>query len=130
MSFKYGKKSKIELEKVDPRLRELMEEVLKISPIDITITEGLRSSLRQEELVKEGKSKTLNSKHIKGKALDFAPCKNGWVNFNREDAIFLSGFILAVARMKEVKVRVGAIWNHISITDNSFVDAFHVELLD
>lgn len=130
MSFKFGKKSKIELEKVDPRLKELMEDVLKISPIDITITEGLRSSLRQEELVKEGKSKTLNSKHLKGKALDFAPCIRGFVSFNEKDAIFLSGFILAVAKMKGLNVRVGSIWNHESITDNSFVDAFHVELVD
>lgn len=130
MSFKYGKKSKIELEKVDPRLKELMEEALRVSPVDITITEGLRSSLRQEELVKEGKSKTLKSKHLSGKAVDFAPCIRGRVSFNRDDAIFLSGFILAVARIKGLKVRVGSIWDHESITDNSFVDAFHVELVD
>lgn len=130
MSFKYGKKSKIELEKVDPRLKELMEEVLKISQIDISIVEGLRTMERQKELVRAGKSQTLKSKHIEGKALDFAPCIRGCVSFNEKDAIFLSGFILAVARTKGLKVKVGAIWDHASITDNSFVDAFHLELVD
>lgn len=127
--FKFGSGSLKKLEKVDPRLRDLMEEVLKISQIDITITEGLRSMERQELLAKEGKSKTINSKHLTGKAIDFAPCIRGRVSFNDKDAIFLAGFILAVARMKGINVRVGAIWDKESITDNSFVDAFHVELV-
>lgn len=128
--FKFGSSSLKKLEGVDKRLVEVLKEAISISPVDFTITEGLRSSLRQEELVKEGKSKTLKSKHLSGKAVDFAPCIRGCVSFNEKDAIFLSGFILAVARIKGLKVRVGSIWDHESITDNSFVDAFHVELVD
>ena len=44
-------------------LNILAHEVLKISPVDFTITEGYRSKNRQEYLYKTGKSKTLNSKH-------------------------------------------------------------------
>lgn len=128
--FKFGAGSLKKLEGVDKRLVEVLKEAISISPIDFTIVEGLRTLERQKELIKEGKSKTLKSKHIDGLAVDICACIRGCVSFNREDAIFLSGFILAVARMKGVNVRVGSIWDHASITDNSFVDAFHVELLE
>lgn len=128
--FKFGSSSLKKLEGVDKRLVEVLKEAISISPVDFTIVEGIRTMERQKELVKEGKSKTLKSKHIECKAVDFAPCIRGCVSFNEKDAIFLSGFILAVARIKGLKVRVGSIWDHESITDNSFVDAFHVELVD
>lgn len=127
--FKFGSSSLKKLEGVDKRLVEVLKEAISISPVDFTIVEGIRTMERQKELVKEGKSKTLKSKHLSGKAVDFAPCIRGCVSFNEKDAIFLSGFILAVARIKGLKVRVGSIWDHESITDNSFVDAFHVELV-
>ncbi|MDO2630100.1 M15 family metallopeptidase, partial [Escherichia coli] len=37
---------------------------------DFGITEGLRSKYRQKQLVAEGKSQTMNSRHLTGDAVD------------------------------------------------------------
>lgn len=128
--FKFGSSSLKKLEGVDKRLVEVLKEAISISPIDFTITEGLRTLERQKELVREGKSKTLKSKHLDGLAVDVCACVRGRVSYNEKDAIFLAGFILAVARTKGLNVRVGAIWNHTSLQENSFIDAFHIEIIN
>ncbi len=45
--------------------------------IEIVIVEGLRSVERQQVLLAEGKSSTMNSRHFSGHAIDFAVFKNG-----------------------------------------------------
>ena len=55
---------------VDRDLIEVMELANKISPLKFRITEGTRSFERQKELVASGASKTLNSKHLDGRAVD------------------------------------------------------------
>ena len=62
--YRFSKKSLDKLASVDVRLQKLANEVLKISPIDFSITCGLRTKEEQEQLVKEGKSKTMYSKHL------------------------------------------------------------------
>jgi peptidoglycan L-alanyl-D-glutamate endopeptidase CwlK len=49
-----------------------MEEAIKESPLDFSITEGLRTKERQKELFSAGKSQTMNSRHLTGKAVDIA----------------------------------------------------------
>jgi peptidoglycan L-alanyl-D-glutamate endopeptidase CwlK len=41
--------------------------------VEITVAEGLRSKERQQQLFNEKKSKTLNSKHLTGDAIDIYP---------------------------------------------------------
>lgn len=43
------------------------------SPMPFIVTEGLRTKARQRELFRQGKTKTLNSQHILGRAVDVAP---------------------------------------------------------
>jgi len=40
--------------------------------LGLVVTEGLRSTLRQAELVKAGASRTMNSRHLTGHAVDLA----------------------------------------------------------
>ena len=53
---RFGKRSQERLKGVDHRLIMVLDEVVKY--FDITVIEGLRSQERQNQLVKEGKSKT------------------------------------------------------------------------
>ncbi|MFW3387993.1 UNVERIFIED_CONTAM: hypothetical protein RF648_18480, partial [Kocuria sp. CPCC 205274] len=66
MSIKHVEK----LRGVDARLVEVVELAASICPIDIYVIEGLRTKARQTELVKAGKSKTMKSYHLTGKAVD------------------------------------------------------------
>ena len=76
---KISKRSIDNLKGIDPRLAVIIGMALARGNVDFTITEGLRTKERQYKLVQEGKSKTMNSKHLTGKAVDFIPYPfHGW----------------------------------------------------
>ncbi len=85
---RFGKRSKERLKGVDHRLIMVLDEVVKY--FDITVIEGMRSQERQDQLVKEGKSKTKFGKHTQGKAVDIAPYPIDWNA--RDDFHYLGGF--------------------------------------
>jgi peptidoglycan L-alanyl-D-glutamate endopeptidase CwlK len=69
-NFVFGKQSEANLVGVNKALIKVARRALELSPVDFKITEGLRTIERQRQLVKEGKSQTMNSRHITGHALD------------------------------------------------------------
>lgn len=85
MASKLNSTSMANLKGVDPRLIELAQKARDISPIPFEITEGLRTKERQAYLVKTGKSKTMRSYHLRGKAFDFVAKPNGKVSWNLAD---------------------------------------------
>ena len=69
----FSPQSEKRLKGVNPTLVDLMKEVEKRAQergLDLEVTEGVRDLERQEELLEEGKSQTLASKHLVGNALD------------------------------------------------------------
>lgn len=70
---------------VDPNLVALAKKAREISPIPFEITEGLRTAERQRYLVKTGKSRTLKSYHLRGKAIDFVAMPDGKVSWELKD---------------------------------------------
>ncbi|EOO9467045.1 M15 family metallopeptidase, partial [Escherichia coli] len=58
------------LEGVKPQLVAVVRRALELSEVDFGITEGLRTKERQKQLVAEGKSQTMNSRHLTGDAVD------------------------------------------------------------
>lgn len=50
--------------------------------VSFIVTEGLRTTIRQAELVKAGASRTMNSKHLTGRAVDLAATVNGEVRWD------------------------------------------------
>jgi peptidoglycan L-alanyl-D-glutamate endopeptidase CwlK len=70
---------------VDPRLVQLAKAAREITPIQFEITEGLRDRERQRYLVRTGKSRTMNSYHLRGKAIDFVAMPGGKVSWDLKD---------------------------------------------
>ena len=70
---------------VDPNLISLAKKAREISPIPFEITEGLRTKDRQAYLVKTGKSRTMKSYHLRGKAIDFVAMPGGKVSWDIKD---------------------------------------------
>ena len=58
---------------IHPELRRVMDRALRDAPFAFVVTEGLRTFARQLELVRIGASKTLNSRHLTGHAVDLVP---------------------------------------------------------
>ena len=75
--FKLGASSRKRLQGVDPYLVEIVERAIQISKVDFAVHEGLRSTDRQRKLVADGKSRTMNSMHIRGRAVDLVPWIDG-----------------------------------------------------
>ena len=78
MSYVLGKRSKERLEGVNPDLVAVVERAITISNVDFTVLEGVRTRERQKELFAKGASKTMNSRHITGHAVDPAPWPISW----------------------------------------------------
>lgn len=68
--FKFSQRSIDNLQGVHPDLVKLAERALELTEIDFGIIEGLRTKERQAELYKAGATKTMNSRHLTGHAID------------------------------------------------------------
>lgn len=146
---KFGKKSLSLLEQVHPDLQKVLN--LAIQLTDFSILEStIRTVEQQKQFVKEGKSKTMNSKHLKkyipeyekeyACAVDIIPyfSKEPHLDWSdREEFTLLAGVVLGIAKMLydkgEIKhqIRWGGNWGIGNrIKDNSFVDMPHFEIQD
>lgn len=80
-TFQFSGKSLAKLDGVHPDLVRVVKRALQLSKIDFAITEGVRSIERQAELVAGGASRTMNSRHITGHAVDLAPIIGGQISW-------------------------------------------------
>lgn len=109
---------------VDPNLIALAKKAREISPIPFEITEGLRTMERQRYLVKTGKSRTLKSYHLRGKAIDFVAMPSGKVSWDLKDykTIVEKAFKPAAKALGlSDKITYGLYWK-------SIVDGPHVQI--
>lgn len=96
-------------------------------PFDITVLEGIRTAERQKMLVATGKSKTMNSRHLTGDAVDLAPYPIDWNDKKRFEQ--MATVILNTAKKMGVHVRWGGDWNENGRSDDEkFYDGPHFEL--
>lgn len=82
MTFILGSRSYKNLEGVHPKLVMVVERAIALSPVDFMVTEGVRTLEKQKKLVAAGASQTLNSKHLKGRAIDVAALVDGEVRWD------------------------------------------------
>ena len=82
MSFRLSTRSRRVLQGVHPDLVAVVEAAIGRTPVDFMVTEGLRSPDRQAALVRAGASRTLNSRHLTGHAVDVAAWVEGQVRWD------------------------------------------------
>ena len=78
MSYTLGNRSLQNLSGVHPDLVAVVKRAVEITEQDFSVIEGIRNINRQRELVKTGKSTTMNSRHLTGHAVDIAPWPISW----------------------------------------------------
>jgi peptidoglycan L-alanyl-D-glutamate endopeptidase CwlK len=96
--YKFGTKSTERLSTVHPDLQKLFKAAISTSPYDFSITEGVRTIERQKELVEAGKSTTMNSRHLKGNAVDIAVFVDGKLTWDFKYYKQVSEHIKATAK--------------------------------
>lgn len=82
MGFALGLRSRVRLIGVHPDLVELVRRAIAISEVDFTVLEGMRSLSRQKQLVAQGASRTINSRHLTGHAVDLGALVGGKVRWD------------------------------------------------
>jgi peptidoglycan L-alanyl-D-glutamate endopeptidase CwlK len=82
MGYKLGRRSKGRLKGLHPDIVKVVYRAIEISEVDFTVLEGLRSLTRQKMLLKTGKSKTMNSRHLNGHAVDLGAWVDGTVKWD------------------------------------------------
>lgn len=126
--MKFGARSLAALNGVHPDLVKVMHEAIKDTPVDFTITDGVRTLSQQRALYAKGRTTagsvvtnadgvTNKSNHqVKaggyGYAVDLYPYVNGEVDYNDsgDNLRVIAAHIKAVAKCMSVKIGWGGDW--------------------
>ena len=122
MGFNLGQRSKDRLKGVDERLIKVVERAIELTEVDFTVLEGLRTPERQKQLVNEGFSQTLKSKHLTGHAVDLGAFVNGTVSWDKEHYHTIAEAMKKSAEELKINIRWGGDFK-------SFFDGPHFELV-
>ncbi|EKY29527.1 putative L-alanyl-D-glutamate peptidase [Brevundimonas diminuta 470-4] len=110
MSFRLSQRSRAALQGVHPDLVAVVEAALELTPVDFMVTEGLRTAARQAELVRAGASRTLNSRHLTGHAVDVAAWVGGQVRWDWPLYPRIAEAFKAAAKGRGVRLIWGGDW--------------------
>ncbi len=150
MAFKLSSRSLGRLDGVDEKLSNIVKKAIEYTKIDFGVIQGLRSIEEQKELVAKGLSKTMNSKHLEGRAVDLMAYLNGRACWEVNVYDEIADAMKQAAIEEDVPVRWGAAWtvsdirtwagtmeeamlNYVDIRRSQnkrpFIDAPHFELM-
>lgn len=122
--MKLNERSERNLVGVHPRLVAIVRRaatMLDDDGLGFIVTEGLRTVERQRQLVKAGASRTMNSKHLTGHAVDIAATVNGEVRWDWPCYITLARHMKLAAGDLGIVMVWGGDWR-------SFRDGPHFEI--
>jgi peptidoglycan L-alanyl-D-glutamate endopeptidase CwlK len=139
MKYVFSGSSLIKMVGVHPGLVQVVRDVMGLQAMDFSVMEGVRTIERQKKLLDDGKTKTLNSKHLIqpdgfGWAVDLYPYPIDMKRVERDAREIsrfgvLAGLMLAMARKNNVELTWGGDWDRDGETlDHTFFDAPHFEL--
>lgn len=120
MPWKPSKRSLSNLD-VKPELVKVVMRAWEISPIDFVITDGGRTRKEQEHYVKIGASKTMNSRHLGGFAVDFAPLVAGKITWAWPAMTKVANAFKQAAKELGIPIEWGGDWK-------TFKDGPHIQL--
>lgn len=98
---------------VNPLLVKCAHMALERSTVDFGISEGLRTYERQKALYEAKKSRTMESKHLTGNAIDVYAIVDNQVSWNIEDYEEINKAFQSAAKELGIKVTWGGSWRSI-----------------
>lgn len=116
-----GQVSKDRIAPLHSDLRRVVERAIKISEIDFKVLEGLRTVGRQRQLVAAGASRTMNSRHLTGHAVDLGALVNKKVRWDWPLYAIIAKAMKTAAKELGVPLEWGGDWK-------TFKDGPHFQL--
>ena len=110
MGFKLSQRSLSKLVGVHPKLVEVVKLAITKSPLDFSISEGLRTVERQKELVAQKKSQTMKSRHLVGEAVDICVLLDGKANWDFDNYRIVANVFKNCAAELGIKITWGGEW--------------------
>jgi len=111
MAFRLSKRSLGRLEGVNPDLVAVVKRAIEISKVDFGVTEGLRSVETQRQYVAAGKSQTMKSKHLEGRAVDLVAYVGSSVSWELNLYDDIANAMRVAAIELDVPIKWGAAWS-------------------
>lgn len=111
MSYKLSKRSLRKLQGVDENLVAVVERAIELTKVDFGVTFGMRTVEEQEALVAAGRSQTMKSKHLEGRAVDLMAYVNGKGCWELNVYDDLCDAMKEAAEELGVAVKWGAAWS-------------------
>ena len=120
-AFHLGKRSLKRLHNLHPDLIEIVKQAIDITPVDFAVLEGLRTRARQRKLVAAGASRTMNSRHLTGHAVDLGAWVAGSVRWDWPLYDILGAAMKQAASDLQLPIEWGGDWR-------TFRDGPHFQL--
>jgi peptidoglycan L-alanyl-D-glutamate endopeptidase CwlK len=146
--FAFGTRSLANLAGVHPDLQKVAHRALAVTRIDFGVIEGRRTLDRQRQLIAQGASQTMHSRHLTGHAIDIMAYVGGQGRWDAGLYYGIAGAFIQAATELNVPMIWGGAWTRIDGSTRSpdemisayvasrraagrrpFIDSGHYELL-
>jgi len=111
MSFSLSTRSLDKLDGVDPELVSVVKRAIALTKIDFGVVYGMRTKEEQEKLFAAGKSQTMKSKHLVGRAVDLMAYVDGKGCWELNVYDDLCDAMKAAAEELGIAIKWGAAWS-------------------
>jgi peptidoglycan L-alanyl-D-glutamate endopeptidase CwlK len=111
MTFRFGKQSLENLQGVHPQIVAVVNLAITLSKQDFSVFEGMRSLERQRKLLASGASRTLDSYHLTGDAVDLVPYVDGRVQWQMPLCNEVARAVREAAVTLGVPMTWGRVWD-------------------
>lgn len=119
--YHLGRRSLVNLGGVRNDLVAVVKRAIEITEIDFTVLEGLRTVERQKQLVANGASTTMNSRHLDGHAVDLGAWVDGTISWHWPHYHKIAAAMNKAADELGIELEWGGDWK-------SFPDGPHFQL--
>jgi len=111
MAFKLSQRSIDKMDGVDKSLVDVVKRAIELTKIDFGVIYGMRTIQEQENLVAAGKSQTMKSKHLVGRAVDLMAYVDGKGCWELNVYDDLCDAMKEAAKELGVAIKWGASWS-------------------
>lgn len=121
MGYRLSARSLARISDIHPDLRKVVTRAIGYTTVDFTVLEGIRTYGKQKDLFKAGASRTMNSRHLTGHAVDLGAWVFGELRWDWPLYDQIARAMFAAADEEAVPVQWGGDWA-------SFKDGPHFQL--
>lgn len=111
MAFKLSERSIRKLQGVERSLVDVVLEAIELTKVDFGVTFGMRTLEEQKKLYESGRSQTMKSKHLDGRAVDLVAYFGSDISWELNVYDDICDAMAEAARRHTIPIKWGAAWS-------------------